>query len=269
MEDYELRRDYTTVLPGVYASRKHRLTALDRAVAAWKWSNGDCVLSGVSAAAVLGAKWVPDDAPPEIVTARQVRVRGLVTRRYALELGEVTTCGGMVVTSAPRTAFDMARSLSFEEAVVMVDSLGRATGVTPSDIVVFAQKYPGARGVRNLVKVAAAADPKAESPWETRTRLATVRGGLPRPTSQHVIRVHGRFVARVDLAWPEWKVAVEYDGLHHFTDEDQARRDVERWNALAVLGWTVIRVTRHQLRDGGAAVVGQVRAALRAAGAGV
>ena len=63
--------------------------------------------------------------------------------------------------------------------------------------------------------MAALADGLAESQQETRVRLLIGRSRLPAPVAQFRILVEGRFVARVDFAWPEHKVALEYDGLWH------------------------------------------------------
>ncbi len=78
---------------------------------------------------------------------------------------------------------------------------------------------------------------------ETRTRLVIVDSGLPRPVAQYVIRdSEGRFIARVDLAYPVERVALEYEGDHH-RERATFRRDIARVNALTTLGWIVIRVT--------------------------
>jgi very-short-patch-repair endonuclease len=57
-----------------------------------------------------------------------------------------------------------------------------------------------------------------------------------------------RFVARVDFAWPDAKVAVEYEGLWHGQAQHVAR-DRRRLNELAAAGWTVVFVTAADLRD--------------------
>ncbi len=59
------------------------------------------------------------------------------------------------------------------------------------------------------------ADGLAESPQETRLRLRLHRSGLPPPVAQYEVRCDGRFVARVDLAWPEQRLALECDGAWH------------------------------------------------------
>jgi very-short-patch-repair endonuclease len=82
---------------------------------------------------------------------------------------------------------------------------------------------------------------------ETRTRLVIVDAGLPRPLAQYVIRDNeGRFIARVDLAYPVERVALEYEGDHH-RERTAFRRDIARINALTGLGWIVIRVTAEDI----------------------
>ncbi|MBW8870814.1 MAG: DUF559 domain-containing protein [Leifsonia sp.] len=64
------------------------------------------------------------------------------------------------------------------------------------------------------------------------------------PSLNH--RIHerdGSFVARVDLAYPEWRLALEYEGDHHRTDRGQWHKDIDRQSRLEDLGWRVIRVT--------------------------
>jgi hypothetical protein len=62
-------------------------------------------------------------------------------------------------------------------------------------------------------RACALADGRAESPQETRLRLLVGRSELPEPIAQFRVLDRGRFVARVDIAWPEHRVALEYDGL--------------------------------------------------------
>jgi very-short-patch-repair endonuclease len=80
------------------------------------------------------------------------------------------------------------------------------------------------------------------------------------PVPQHEIVVDGRFLARVDFAWPEAKVALEYEGAYHF-DGVQILRDDARYSALVAAGWTVIRISAPDLRNLDS-VVERVRMAL-------
>jgi very-short-patch-repair endonuclease len=68
-----------------------------------------------------------------------------------------------------------------------------------------------------------------------------IRAGLPRPTTQIKV-VDGDWVARLDMGWAELKVAVEYDGGHHYTDRRQYLKDIRRLEKLQELGWIVVRV---------------------------
>ena len=84
----------------------------------------------------------------------------------------------------------------------------------------------------------------------------------PAPQTQvEVFDDYGHTVARLDMAWPEYRVAVEYDGAQHWTDARQRRRDIERLADLEALGWIVIRVSSDMLRTP-AVIVQRVRAAL-------
>ncbi len=72
----------------------------------------------------------------------------------------------------------------------------------------------------------------------------------------------GLFVARLDLAYPQHKLGVEYDGDHH-RDREQFQRDLRRINALHACGWTVLRFAAADIFRNSHRVVELVRGALR------
>jgi very-short-patch-repair endonuclease len=74
-----------------------------------------------------------------------------------------------------------------------------------------------------------------------------VQAGIPRPVCNLDIVVEGEWLARADLAWPENRVIVEYDGAVHL-DERQRRADAARRNLLQDAGWLVITFTAADLR---------------------
>jgi very-short-patch-repair endonuclease len=102
-------------------------------------------------------------------------------------------------------------------------------------------------------------DARAESAPESRVRVALALAGLE-PVPQHEVRVDGRFIARVDLAWPEARLALEYEGAYHF-EGIQIVRDDARFERLIAAGWRVIRLSAADLRDLDG-VVARVREAL-------
>jgi uncharacterized protein DUF559 len=224
-------------------------------------------LSGWSAAAVLGVQWVPDDAPAEVSRTHHVRSpRGIVVRKERLLEDEVIRIDRMLLTSPARTAYDLARRLRGEDAVIAVDAVCHTCVIPVHEVSDVARRHAGARGIVGLRRAVAEADAGAESPWETRTRLAICTAGLPRPRTQVVVRAcSGVVIARLDLGWDRWRVGVEYDGAQHWLDATQRSDDLRRGNALAVAGWTVLRVNATGLRTG--RFLDELRAVLHAAGA--
>ncbi|WP_322410795.1 hypothetical protein [Microbacterium invictum] len=104
---------------------------------------------------------------------------------------------------------------------------------------------------------------RSASPRETWCRLLLVDAGLPEPELNHEVRdAAGQVIACVDLAYPDARVAVEYEGEHHRTDPQQWARDLVRCEALAAAGWFVVRVSAAHLAGGGAALAARVRAGL-------
>ena len=81
-------------------------------------------------------------------------------------------------------------------------------------------------------------------------RLLIGASALPSPVAQYRVVDAGQFVARVDFAWPEQKVAVEYDGLWH-GEPGQFAKDRRRLNRLQAAGWRVVFVTAADLHRPG------------------
>jgi hypothetical protein len=259
----QLRTRYRTVFRDVYISRDAELTAAAKARAAWLATGA--TLCGLSAAAVLGTRWLDATAPAEIVRIDRHRQRGIVVHSYQLGHDEVHAIGGMRVTTAARTAYDIGCALPVVKAVPILDALLNATGVKPADIIALGDRHPGARGVRRLRAALELVDGGAESPQETRVRLLLVGAGLPKPETQIEFR---ELRIRIDMGWREWKVAVEYDGIHHWENRFQRSWDIERIALLEAVGWSVIRVSAEMLSRRPMVVVERVKDKLVERGAG-
>lgn len=117
------------------------------------------------------------------------------------------------------------------------------------------------RGARRAQQTVALADPRAESPPESRLRVLLALAGLDAVPQYRVRDEAGNVLARVDLAFPEYRIAIEYDGAWH-AEERQFARDRRRLNRLVAAGWVVLHVTAADMRDP-AALVARVRALLR------
>ncbi len=257
----ELMRHYVMVYRNVYARRGTELTAMDRAEAAWLSSGRQATMAGMSAAVLLGSKWVPGDAPAEYLGTHHRAPSGIIAHAGEVPDDEVCFSRGIRCTTVQRTAYDLGRRLPFTEGLIRIDALLNATGVSPREVADIAVRYPGARNIRRLRGVLALVDAGAESPQESRVRLILLRGGLPRPVTQ--IRVGRR---RIDMGWPQWKVGVEYDGSQHWNDPRQHYDDIGRQEFFAHRGWRIVRVVAEHVRRNPPGIVARADGALRAAG---
>ena len=260
---YELRAGFRAIYPDVYVARYATPSLRLRSEAAWLWSGRRGVLAGLAAAALHGSEWIDDDEPVELAHRNQHAPAGIVTRNQHLAECEIACIAGLPVTSAARTAFDLARRLPMDGAVARLDALMRATSCRVEDVLPLAERYPRARGLRRLRAALSLVDAGAASPKETWLRLLVVRAGLPAPETQIPVVKHYRTVAMLDMGWEGFNVALEYDGDQHRTSRRQYVRDLRRLKALADCGWIVIRVIAEDRPED---VIRRVRQALRRRG---
>lgn len=181
---YGLSADHRRVLPGVYAPKRMQLTLEDRITAAWLWSGRRGVVTGLSASALYGAKWIDENTRIELNWVHNKAPDGVITRRDSLLAGEVERRRGLPVTSVERTAFDLARRGPVGEAVARLDSLAGATRFSTDDVLAVAVEHPRVRGLRRVPRVLDLIDGGAQSPKETWLRLLLVDAGFPRPQTQ-------------------------------------------------------------------------------------
>lgn len=267
LTERDLRRSCTRIYRNVYQRRGSGFTATDRAVAAWLWAGKRAVVAGNSAAALLGADWVDPQAPAELITERRRPPPLIITRNETLLSGETTVIDCLPVTSAARTAFDLGRRPGLHTAVVRIDALARASGLTVDDVAPLIVAHRGLRGMKQLRRVLPLIDAGAESPQESRTRLVLMGGGLPKPQTQIVVRNDwGAVLARIDMGWEQWLVGVEHDGAQHWTDPRVRANDIERTVELERRGWRLVRVSADLLRNRPDIIVDRARGALLSAG---
>lgn len=228
------------------------------------------VFSGRTAAHLHGAIELVDvRTPVEVSVPADVRsgpVAGLRVRQVTVDASEVVERSRGRCTTPLRTALDIARGEPLVEGVVALDIL-LARGLVDHPhlrAAVLARSTP--RRARRAERAVDLADARAESPQESRLRVVLALAGLA-AVPQHTVRDgNGRFVARVDLAFPDQRVAVEYDGSWH-GEPGQLTRNRRRLNALVAAGWTVLHVTAADLREP-AALVRRVTALLARATSG-
>jgi very-short-patch-repair endonuclease len=259
---------FRRLLPDIYAPTDREPDLMLRSRAAYLLVEGGGALAGYSAAELLDASCGPPGAAPTVLMfpGRQRHAcPGLVVRRASLCADELVRIGRLVVTSPVRTAFDLARwAPTLTEKVVAVDALAYRHEFTVDDVRKLARRHLGVHGGKDLPSVLRLADPRSESPMETRIRVALQLSDLPSPVLQYPVAACGR-TYRLDLAYPQFHLAVEYDGREHRTPE-RAARDLRREAALTRQGWTVLRFDAFTVLNRPALVVASTRTELRLRG---
>jgi very-short-patch-repair endonuclease len=269
---------FRRLYPDVYLASDVEVTLALRARGAYLLVVGRGAVGGFAAAELLGASCGPEDAPVDLVVpGRAYRTHpGLTIHRGLLVPDEITTVDivpvnigagrgpvprsgpveHVVVTAARRTAYDLACRLPLVDAVVAVDALANAHRFEPAAIGGLRQRHLGARGSAHLTEVIRLANRLSDSPMETRIRLVIVFDGLPVPVLQHPV---GPYF--LDMAYPAIRLAVEYDGQAH-RSQQRALRDLTRQAYLSSRGWKILRFTAVQVLRRPWEVAAEVRSEL-------
>jgi very-short-patch-repair endonuclease len=258
-------RRFVRIFPDIYAPAGDEPPDLElRSRAAGLLVARRGVVSGYSAAELLGASCAPLGAPAEVTLlhGRQRAHPGLLVHRDRVAAGELRQLGDVWVTDPVRTAYDLARRGDLVAAVVAVDRLANAHRFAPDLLLHFAVNYPRARGNARIPDVLAHANPYAGSPMESRLRMLLVGAGLPSPKVQWVVQDPAtRTAVWLDLAYPHAMVGIEYEGQGH-TTRDGVLRDVARYTRLVDRGWRIYRYTKYEIRGEPARIVAEIARAL-------
>ena len=173
---------------------------------------------GRSAAGLWGVTDLAGPADPvEVLLPEGVRWNAGdgVRCRSLLPSQQLVRAGRWRATSPVDTAVDILRFERRDEAVVVLDHLVHEGMVTLGDVRAAVRELPPCFGAVRAREAASRADGLAESRQETRLRLLMLDAGLPPPVAQFRVRDDRGYVARLDFAYPELRLAIEYDGLWH------------------------------------------------------
>jgi hypothetical protein len=231
---------------------------------------GEAVASHRSAAALWDLPGARRDRV-EIITKRWERAQqaGLVVHESLL-LDDVdkVVVDGIPTTSIERTIFDLCSIPSDVVVDMAIDrALRRQLTSHPRLVATEARlATKGRRGATRFHRVMARrtdGESTPESPAERQLAHALVRRGLPEPAVPFEVRdPDGRLVARCDLAYPQWRIVIEYDSVQEHTGRSALLRDSARRNAITALGFTPVIATVDDLRNRGvrlASVIRQIR----------
>lgn len=178
-----------------------------------------------------------------------------VLHRSPVERIDRTRRQRLPVTSLPRSVVDSAELLTVEALADVVNQSVSRKAVRVSHVIEAAARVeaaPGRRGSGRLRSVLSGwcDEIEPDSVAEAAAIRRIIGFGLAAPVTQHVVKdAGGRFVARLDLAWPGEMVAREYDSIR-WHRPDRIEPDEERRQHLEALGWTVEPLYRYHLLPG-------------------
>lgn len=251
---------------GVYYLHAGAVPLRARCRAAVLVTAGRAVISHVAAGHLYRLDALPPSARVDVtVRSPEPRRSSALIRAHRADLDreEWGWLAGLPVTSPGRTCLDLARTQGRLIAVRATESAWSQGYVDRAQLLGLAERARGWPGVRRFRAAVTDADHRSESLLETAGRLVLRRAGLTGYDVQLVIYdEYGRLLARVDLAWPAEKLAVEFDGHDPHAGRAAFRHDRRRQNALVNRGWLVLRFSWEDVFGRPAYVVQDVRRAL-------
>ncbi|GAA4190808.1 hypothetical protein GCM10022288_20650 [Gryllotalpicola kribbensis] len=225
--------------------------------------------SGATAARILG---VPVPRRLEVLEVHvsaptpKLRPRGRHVRGHCAPGAATRNFNGHEVREPAELWCELATVLTLDELIqagdrIISDQPVRLASRERLEQVVRA--HGGRRGARLLREALPQLRENVWSPKETWVRLVLLRAGLPEPArNRDIYDARGKRVAIGDLVYDEYMTLVEYEGERWHADA-QSIIDVDRFNTLSRLGWTIVRIRRHHTAED---VERMVRAALVANG---
>ena len=243
---------------------------LDRIRAVVETRKQDPVISHQSAAALwripLGSLW-PAGVHVLAKPASHARSKnGVLVHRAEFDWDEIVELDGVLVTSPARTLLDLARTVSFADAVVALD---HALNPRRADqrVLVYAEelgeRLAASGAVRGLARAQRAIDfarPNSDNPGESLSRVAIFELGFPDPELQTRHRNPRGGWYYTDHEWLEFRLIGEFDGKGKYVKEDYLRgrapgdivyEEKIREDHLRAEGFTVVRWGWAELADRG------------------
>ena len=251
------------ICPGLYRLAGTPVTWKQRALAACLVAGPGAVVSHRSAAVLWGISGFRA-GPLEITVPVGRSSRNGLARVHRSSKVERTRRDGVPVSQPARTVVDLASVVTGTALEEAVDDVLCRRLVSLGDLVRRADEPGPRRGSRALRTVLEAwnDDDLPAGVVEMRLVRQLLAAGLPDPVRQHEIRSGAELVARVDLAYPHERVAIELDGFRWHAGRGPFRSDRIRGNRIEAAGWRLLRAAPE---DGGALVDAAARLVRRAA----
>jgi hypothetical protein len=203
---------------------------------------------------------------PPGARAGSYRRANVIRHSAALPEAHVTKLFGVPMTTAARTAVDIARTGTFMAGVVTADSALHQRWTSKSELRHVLASSDGWPGIGNAKMVVEFASSLAESVLESCARVVFHERGLPPPELQVAIfGQDGSPIARVDFFWRENGVVAEADGLLKYQSGADAIAELKRDRLLREQGLDVIHFTWEELFRERERVAGRILAAFERA----
>jgi very-short-patch-repair endonuclease len=245
--------EWSRPLPGVLRCTGAPATERQTAMAAVLWASPDACVSHTTA----GVLWALDGVRPRGIEIsvpsgfdrRSTRVR---VHRSALDEHDRSALHEIPITSVVRTLIDLAGVLTQDQLELAVEDALRRRLATPRALELRAAELSGrgrsgSRRLRSLLE-SRGARPTTGSAAEVRLERLLAQGGLPAPRRQFAVAHAGRTIY-VDFAYPERRLAIEFDSLRWHTGRAKLENDAQRRNLLRAAGWALVTVTHGMLRE--------------------
>lgn len=259
--------DIVRVAPSTFRVATHRESWSSRARAACASTGG--ALSHRTAAALWGMDGFRRTRIEVTIRYDRPRRTPLATihRTKQPSLVDERLLEGLPVTGPARTMLDLFAVLSPAKSELAVDAAMRQRLVDWPDLyeVLARHSARGRDGCGRLRTFLETANPDAAIPdsrWNRMVGVLLLDAGLAEPRYEHTIRQSGRFVARVDLAYPRRKLAIELDSVRWHMNQSSFVEDPRRRNQLLLSGWRVLSFTWADYYERPRDLVAAVRAAL-------
>ena len=261
------------VLPGVYALSGAPQSDARRIMAAVLWARGraetrarSCASHG-TAARLWGIGGAGQTV--HVISPRPLKNRDeeIVIHRVELEEIDITAVQGIPVTTVARTLFDLGATHSLKEVESALEAALRKGLVSLPRLRWQVDRSAGCgrRGsstLRRLLEERTRGYIPSESELELRLFRILKQARLPLPTRQNVIKHQGRFIARVDYAYPSRQLVIEVHGWKHHGAKGRWQADLARGNLVMLSGARTLEFTWHDVTREQGEVASLVRRAL-------
>ena len=179
------------------------------------------------------------------VTVPAYRDRPTITvHTSTLPRDEVTSVGGIAVTTVPRTLLDLASVLPAHQLQRAINEAEVQRLTDPLSLPDLLARYPRRKGIRAIRTILEVAPALTRQELEARFRAFIRSTGLPTPRFNAAVAGY-----ECDCVWFSRRLIVELDGRAAHDTALAFEWDRERDRVLSAAGWRVIRITWRQLHQ--------------------